>query len=95
MTSKKLKSILRRREFWFVVLVYPAMAICARMLTSALMPIATKYPMQYGMVTFTLSIIIIGCTVLEIISRLMKHELQGEKLKIREREGIRIEEHNV
>lgn len=51
--------------------------------------------MQYGLITFAISLIIIGCTLLEIISRLMKHELQGDKLKIREREGIRIEEHDV
>lgn len=86
---------LKRREFWFAVTVYPGLWFASKAIESALMPVATKYPIQYGLITFSISVIIIGCTILEIVSRLMKHELQGEKLKIREREGIHIEEHNV
>lgn len=90
-----LKRLIKRRLFWFVILGYPLTGICAQLVVSFFMPIVLKYPLQYGLITFSISVIIIGCTILEIISRLMKHELQGEKLKIREREGISIEEHNV
>lgn len=90
-----LKRLTKRRLFWFVILGYPLTGICARLVVPFFMPIVLKYPLQYGLITFSISVIIIGCTILEIISRLMKHELQGEKLKIREREGISIEEHNV
>lgn len=95
MIPNKYLRFLKRREFWFAVTVYPSLWFASRIAVTLLMPIATKYPMQYGLITFSISLIIIGCTILEIISRLMKHELQGEKLKIREREGIHIEEHNV
>lgn len=95
MIQKKHLRFLKRRTFWFSVTVYPVLFFASRAYEKAMMPLATKYPMQYGLITLSISLIIIGCTVLEIISRLLKHELQGEKLKIREREGIRIEEHNV
>ncbi len=95
MNLQGLRRLTKKRTFWFVIIGYPVMAIGAKVFESFLMPVANKYPLQYGLIVFSLSLIIVGCTILEVISRLMKHELQGEKLKIREREGINIEEHNV
>lgn len=95
MSLVDLKRLTKRRLFWFLLLGYPITGICSKLVVTLFIPITSKYPLQYGLITFSISVIIIGCTILEIISRLLKHELQGEKLKIREREGISIEEHNV
>lgn len=53
--------------------------------------IAEDHRAYFGFLTFFAFSILIVLTLLEIIARLFKHELQGAKLKIREGEGVSLE----
>ena len=88
--AARIWSTIKKREFWFVVTIYPALYYLARFILSVLKKPVTDNPVYFGFITFFVFLIIIVSSVLEIITRKFKHELQGEKLRIREREGVDV-----
>lgn len=89
----KILRLVKRRHFLFCLLAYPMLyAVCRLLAGSSLPPLAERYPAFYGFGVFCICAILVIRTVLEVISRLFKHELQGGKLKLRAEEGVQIEE---
>ena len=85
--------LLKRREFWFCMLVYPALFLAARWLkTGILYDVSSSYPLYYGLAIFVISIMVVIFTLLEVVSRLWGHGLQGRKLHIRTDAGVDFED---
>lgn len=81
---------LKKREFLFITLVYPSMFFLAKWLLSVLKSPAKEHRIYFGPISFAVFALIIIISIAEIIQRKFKHELQGEKLKLREKEGVSL-----
>ena len=88
--AARLWSTLKKREFWFTIIIYPSLYFIAKFILSLLNRPVSDNPAYFGFITFFIFLIIIVSSVIEIITRKFKHELQGEKLKLREREGVDV-----
>ena len=73
-------------------LIYPVLVVLAMALFAAIRESVEKHPVFYGLCVFGIAVIVILLMVVEFIKRKWKHQLQGAKLRIREKEGIRIGE---
>lgn len=91
---KRIKEFLKRRELIFIITVYPAMILVALYMKSTLSEWINRHSVYYGMAILVCSVLMIVYVLLEIVTKLYNYELQGDKLKIRQQEGINIEELN-
>lgn len=93
--AKAKTAILKRREVRFCMIAYPALYYIVKWIETVLRPITESHPAGYGFLVFGVCFIVVFCTAIEVVNRLWTYGLQGGKLKIREREGIHIEDHNI
>ena len=91
---KKIKAFLKSRELIFIITVYPALFFLIMGIKKIGMEWTNSNPIYYGLTILVLSIFMIFYVLLEVITKVFNYELQGDKLKIRQQEGINIEEMN-
>ncbi len=84
----RILSILTRRDFWFVMIVYPGMFFLATYILSLLKKPVGENAAYFGFITFMFFVFVVCMSIAEIFTRKFKHELQGAKLDIRKREGV-------
>lgn len=82
---KCLKKAVRRKDFWFAVIVYPLIAVGFMWCRSNpfLKDIVDKTGIWYFILSFFLSGFIIFNFIWHVIKRKLKHTGQGDKLKIK------------
>ena len=73
-------------------LIYPVLAILAMVLYAVSRNAVESHPVVYGLCVFGMAAIIVLLMAVELVKRKWKYQLQGDKLKIREKEGIEIEQ---
>lgn len=91
---KKVKEFLKCKELFFSVTVYPIMFFIFINMKNIFSEWVNKNPVYYSLIVFSCSVFMILYVLLEIITKIYNYELQGDKLKIRQQEGINIEELN-
>jgi len=91
MNKKQLKALLKRKEFIFTVVAYPLLFFCAKVLLKKGAWLKT-YPEYYSAAALLICSLIILTFSLEFLSRIFTYRVQGDKLKLRQQEGIRISE---
>ncbi|MCL2514173.1 MAG: hypothetical protein FWF08_09735 [Oscillospiraceae bacterium] len=88
---KRLIKILKKKHLYFIIIVYPLLVYLAGS-TERLLYDVFNTGLYYGFIAALVSVIIVLFTIVEIIKRIQGYELQGDKLKMRKREGIHIED---
>jgi len=88
---RKIIKVLKKKELYFVIIVYPLLAYCAGFIQNIFYKYANAN-LYYGMFAALISIIIVLLTAFEIFKRIQGYELQGDKLKMRQREGLNVED---
>lgn len=87
---KKILKILKKRELYFTLIIYPLSVLFAKFLNKNFNSLANANYTYYGFLSFTISVVVVVLVVAEIFMKLHSYGLQGDKLKIRQREGINI-----
>lgn len=88
----RVKTLLRQPQFYFVISVYPLMLFVAGFLRRHFISWVIARANYYGFIMFAVSILVVALAALEIATKLYAYNLQGDKLRMRQREGIEIEE---
>ena len=91
---KKLRDFIKCRELIFILTVYPALFILIFSSKPLIVYWANKNPVYYSFLIFLCSVLLCFFVILEIVTKVYNYEIQGDKLKIRQEEGINIEELN-
>lgn len=88
--KKRIMAILKRRELYFVIIVYPTFLHAAKLLKFKCNSWTNENYNYYGFTSLCVMVLILFLVVLEVSMKLYGYGIQGDKLKIREREGISI-----
>jgi len=88
---KRIIKMLKRKQFLFIIIVYPLLFYCAGRIEK-LFHDAANSSLCYGAAAYLFSAIAVLFTVFEVFKRIQGYELQGDKLKMRQREGINVED---
>jgi hypothetical protein len=85
---RHLKKTLHKREFWFTILLYPAIATGYFYLKSngVLYNLVNKTGIWYFVISFIIFIYIITIVTLEFVGKKLFHKIQGDKLRIKQDE---------
>lgn len=92
--KNKIIRTLKRRELYVILIAYPAFFILINKFFSNLKPLIEKNLNYYGWTSFLFFSIVVVLFAIEIVSKLYGYGLQGDKLRIREKEGVDIKEIN-
>jgi len=89
--ARAVKRTVRQREFWFTVAVYPFFAACYTYVKGSrwLKDVVGKTGVWYfacSFMVFSYAVLAVAC---EIIEKKLKHKVQGDKLKIKQRQAGR------
>ena len=87
----KIKNILTSKRLYFIVIIYPLLIILSRFIMNNFAE-HTNASNYYGYIMLVISALIVALALIEIIKRLVGYQLQGDKLKMRQREGINMNE---
>lgn len=89
--TRHLKKTLRKREFWFTILLYPAIAAGYFYLknSSAFRELAGKPHVWYFVLAFIFFLYIICYVSFEIVEKKLLHKVQGDKLRIKQEQDQR------
>jgi len=87
---KRIIKLFKKKHFYFLIIVYPLLAYCAGFSERVFYDFFNTGP-YYGYIVSLIAAVIVLFTVLEIIKRVQGYELQGDKLKMRQREGLHVE----
>ena len=82
--------ILKYPRFWFIVLGYPFLFLLYYHLRKWLTPILLLYPLEMGFVVYLACSVTCIMTLFTVANKLLRRDLQGQKLQIRERQGINL-----
>lgn len=92
MIRNRILNILKRKELYFIIIVYSMLFIATKWLTKLLYPI-TNNPENMSFYAYT-SLCVFALIILAVLFTLAqtfyKHRLQGDKLNLRQKEGINI-----
>ncbi|QIB69807.1 hypothetical protein Ami103574_10950 [Aminipila butyrica] len=88
--KNKIKSSFKRRELYFVIIVYPAFLYLTHVCELLFSSWANKNYNYYGFTALLVMLLIIIFVFLEVFTKLYGNGIQGDKLKIREKEGLSI-----
>ncbi|WP_324824338.1 hypothetical protein [Sinanaerobacter sp. ZZT-01] len=89
MKVKKIKALVKRKEFIFTIMAYPFLLLFTIII--AKQDIWPKtHPEYYSAIMLLICSFIILCFSLEILIKIFTYRVQGDKLKLRQREGINI-----
>jgi len=88
---KHLKKTVRKREFWFTVVLYPTIVAGYYYLKNnhALYTLVNKSGIWYFVIAFILFVYIICYVAFEIIEKKLLHKVQGDKLKMKQEQNWR------
>jgi hypothetical protein len=88
---KHVKKTLRKREFWFTILLYPAIAAGYFYLknNSFLNNLIGKAHIWYFIISFIFFVYITGYVAFEVIEKKLLHKVQGDKLRIKQEQKQR------
>lgn len=92
MKAKKIAALVKRKEFVFTVTAYPVLLFITMLIVKYDGGWANAYPQYYSAMLLLISIFVILCFSLEILIKIFSYRVQGDKLKLRQREGINISE---
>ena len=81
----------RNPRFWFIVTIYPVLLAVFLILRAWVLPVVMEYPLESGSVIYMVCVYTCVATVLTILGKMFKRDLQGQKLQIRERQGINLD----
>lgn len=86
--SRHIKKTLRKREFWFTILLYPAMAAGYFFLKNndGLYRLVSKTGIWYFVISLILFTYIMAIVAIEFLEKKYFHKIQGDKLKIKQDE---------
>lgn len=88
---KHLKKTIRKREFWFTILLYPAIAAGYFYLknNSEFRELVGKTHIWYFIIAFIFFVYIICYVAFVVIEKRLHHKVQGDKLKIKQEQNQR------
>lgn len=88
---KKLKKTIRKREFWFTILIYPAIVAGYFYLknNSTFNKFIGKTHIWYFIITLILFLYITCYVVFEVVEKRLHNKRQGDKLKIKQQQNQR------
>jgi uncharacterized membrane protein YhaH (DUF805 family) len=88
---KKLKKTIRKREFWFTILIYPAIVAGYFYLknNSTFRKFAGKTHIWYFIIALILFLYITCYVVFEVVEKRFHNKRQGDKLKIKQQQNQR------
>lgn len=88
---KHLKKTIRKREFWFTILLYPAIAAGYFYLKNnpAFCEFAGKTHIWYFVITFIFFLYIICYVTFEVLEKKLLHKIQGDKLRMKQEQDQR------
>jgi len=88
---KHIKRTVRKREFWFTILVYPVIATGYFYIKKnhSFSEFAGKTHMWYFIISFIFFAYIICFVAFEIIEKKLLHKVQGDKLRIKQEQNQR------
>lgn len=88
---KHLKKSIRKREFWFTVVLYPAITAGYFYLKNshALYTFISKLGIWYFVIAFIISVYVICYVAFEVIEKKLLHKVQGDKLKMKQEQNWR------
>lgn len=91
MMLKYIKKTLRKREFWFTILLYPAIAAGYFYLknNNLLNDLVGKTHIWYFVVCFIFFVYITCYVAFEIVEKKLLHKVQGDKLRIKQEQNLR------
>ena len=86
--NRHIKKTLRKREFWFTILLYPAIAAGYFYLekNEAIYQLVNRTDIWYFIITFLLFLYITAIITFENIEKRLMNKIQGDKLKIKQDE---------
>ena len=87
MMLKHIKKTLRKREFWFTILLYPAIA--AGYFYRFFYELVGKTHIWYFVVCFIFFVYITCYVAFEIVEKKLLHKVQGDKLRIKQEQNLR------
>jgi predicted permease len=88
---KHLKNTLRKREFWFTILIYPAIAAGYFYIKNypVFLQLVGKTHIWYFIIAFIFFVYITCYVAFEVIEKRLHHKVQGDKLKIKQEQNRR------
>ena len=86
--NRHIKKTLRKREFWFTILLYPAIAAGYFYLKNneALYQLVNRAGIWYFVISFILFLYITIIVSFEILEKRLLNKVQGDKLRIKQDE---------
>ena len=91
MLVKHIKKTLRKREFWFTILLYPAIAAGYFYLKNNcyFYELVGKTSIWYFVVSFIFFVYITCYVAFEVVEKKLLHKVQGDKLRIKQEQNQR------
>lgn len=88
---KHIKKTIRKREFWFTILIYPAIAAGYFYIRndSSFSEFAGKTHIWYFIISFVFFAYVICYVAFEVIEKKLLHKVQGDKLRIKQEQNRR------
>lgn len=86
-----LKNTIQKREFWFTILLYPAIAAGYFYIRNypTFREFAGKTHIWYFIIAFIFFVYITCYVVFEVVEKRLHHKVQGDKLKIKQEQNKR------
>ena len=81
-------------RLWFALIVYPLLGLAYYTMNKWLVPLLLLYPLETGFVVYLCCTSLCIFTLLTLANRLFRRDLQGQKLRIRENQGMSVEHSN-
>lgn len=91
MKAKQIMALIKRKTFLFCITAYPLLIFLA-LIISKKKDWINLYPEYYGATVLLICSFVILCFSLEVLIKTFTYRMQGDKLKLRQREGIHITE---
>ena len=88
---KHLKKTMRKREFWFTILLYPAIAAGYFYLKNnpVFRDLVDKTHIWYFVIAFIFFVYVTCYVAFEVAEKRLHHKIQGDKLKIKQDQNPR------
>lgn len=92
MNKKEVKSLLKRKDVRFTVIAYPLLLLSAGVFLYFTNGWCFRNPEYYSFIMFFSCAVTSVCFALEAVIKTFGYRKQGDKLRLRQQEGIDIKE---
>jgi hypothetical protein len=82
--------ILKARELYVCLFVYPLIIFCAIWIGNLLSPFIANHLLSFGIISIMAAALCVILILMEIFNRLMHHRIQGQHLALRQQKGVDI-----